>query len=222
MVQLGSIRQRKRHGDALRASSFLTQTFYRMYRRGRTMIPPEEIIAVLNRAGVRFVLMGTHGVGGWRSEPRATEDVDVLVQKRYHRKAVHAIQRAFPDLEMHDQQVVTRFVDPTTRMVAIDLMKPYEPFYQAVFTNSVPAGRTHRVPDLEMALVSKFAAIMSPNRVRKKKLIDAGDFLDIVEQNQEIIDMVKVCRLAEKVYRGGGKGIVKFLEDLKEGRPLKF
>jgi hypothetical protein len=193
-----------------------------MYRPGETKMTPEEIIPILNKAGVKYVLMGTHGVGGWRSEARATDDVDFLIQKRYHAKAVRAIQQTFPELEMHDLAMVTRFVDPATKKVVVDLMKPAEPFYQAVFKNSVQAGFTHRIPDLEMALVCKFAAMISPHRSPKKKHIDAGDFMDIVEENSEVIDFGKLRRLAEKVHPGGGDRIIQFVEDTKAGRVLKL
>jgi len=92
----------ERHARALDTSSRLTQTFYRMYRPGRTKVTPDQVIPVLNAAGVKFVLMGVHGLGEWMSESRATEDVDFLIQKRYHRRAIRAIQDAFPHLEMHD------------------------------------------------------------------------------------------------------------------------
>src|SRR5262245_8144165 len=211
-----------RHGVALRISSSLTRTFQRMYRPGQVMIPPEEIIAILNRAGLKFVVMGAHGVAGSHSEPRSTQDVDLLVQKRHHGRAVRAIRGAFPAWKVRDQLGVTRFVDPATKMVVVDLMKPAEPIYQAVFRNSVRAGRTYRVPDLEMALACKFAAMVSPQRLAKKKHIDAGDFMDIVDQNRDIIDLAKLRRFAEKVRKGGGKRIAQFVEDAKAGRMLKL
>jgi hypothetical protein len=193
-----------------------------MYRPGRTMITPEKVIAVLNDAGIRFVLMGTHGIGGWRSEARATDDIDFLIQKRYHRKAIRAIQHAFPHLEVKEQKFVTRFLDPKTRIVVVDLMKPGERFHQEVFRNTVPAGRTHHVPDLEMALVCKFAAMISPHRLVKKRAVDAGDFMDIVDEHGEIIDFRKLRRLADLVCSGGGDRIEKFIEDAKAGRLPKF
>src|SRR6516225_5621358 len=77
-----------RHRIALTKSSQLTTIFRRMYKPKAAMITPEAVIKILNKAKVKFVLMGTHGIGGWRSEPRATQDVDVLILKSHHRKAV--------------------------------------------------------------------------------------------------------------------------------------
>lgn len=222
MMQTTTKKTAAHHAQAMRRSIALTQTYYRMYRPGRTMITPEEIIAILKGAKVKFVVMGLHGIGGWRSEPRATDDVDFLVQKRDHRKAVEAIKEAYPHLEVLDQSVVMRFVDPERKAVVIDLIKPYEPFLQAVFKNSVPAGRSHQIPDLEMALACKFAAMISDNRPAKKRHVDAGDFSDIVQENSDLIDMPKLRRLASKIGPKNADRIEQFVADARAGRILKL
>jgi hypothetical protein len=222
MVRVATTTEKERHAEALETSCRLTQGFYARRWPGQVKLTPQEIIPVLNRAGVKFVLMGTHGIEGWMSEPRATEDVDFLIQKRYHRKAIRAIQEAFPQLEIHDQKVVTRFVDPVAKRIVLDLMRPHEPFFQAVFENTVPAGFTHRVPDVEMALVCKFAAMISPNRTGRKKARDVSDFMDVVDRHHEILDLAKLRRLAEMVHRGSGAMILEFVEEAKAGRIPKL
>ena len=127
------------------------------------MVRPQKVIRLLNDAQVRFIVMGTHGISGYRSEPRATQDVDVLVSKRDHRKAVEAIRRGYPKLLLSDTPAVTRFSDPATDKVVIDLMKPYEPIYQLAFKHTVSAGELYCIPNLELALASKYAAMISPN-----------------------------------------------------------
>jgi hypothetical protein len=77
-------------------------------------IPPLEVISVLNGAGISFMLVGAHGLGGWLQKPRATEAVDVIVATKHHKKAVKALLAAFPNLEAHDLPVVTRLADRET------------------------------------------------------------------------------------------------------------
>lgn len=209
-----------KHVEALRLSSVLTETYRHMYRPTSAMVNPKDVIERLNQAGVKFVLMGTHGIGGWRDEPRATQDVDILVQKRHHRKAVNALRQAYPELTVQDQVAVTRFIDPATGKGVIDLLRPLEPVYQIVFKNTISIEDTHSIPDLEMALVSKFAAMISPNRPEDKKYIDAGDIINMVGCNREDIDTEKLRRLGEAVYLGGGAEVVKLVEDIKAGRRL--
>src|SRR5579871_6364123 len=117
------------HGEALKKSTEITRTLRKMYRPEVCMIAPAEVIVVLNKAGVRFILMGNYGITGWRDEERATQDVDVLVRTRDHRKAVRAVGKAFPRLQVSDYPVVTRFLDPVRVVPLIDLMKPVQPLF---------------------------------------------------------------------------------------------
>src|SRR5258708_533880 len=94
------------------------------------MVPPLEVIRVLNAANVRFMLLGAHGIGGWTRNPRATQDVDVLVAARGHKKAVAALRAAFPFLQAEDHEVVTRLREPETGNVLIDVMKANQPLYR--------------------------------------------------------------------------------------------
>jgi hypothetical protein len=210
------------HLQALHTSSILTARWYRMYRPEATMYEPEAVIRLLNKAKVKFVVMGTHGIGGWRSEPRSTHDVDVLVTLKDCAKAVQVIHQAYPELEMVHWKAVTRFKDKRLGYFVIDVMEPVDALYKAAFKYSVPVGKSHRVPDLEMALASKYAAMISNSRHPKKKFVDAGDFIDMVEHNLPDIDTKKLKRLANKVYSKAGDEILKMIEDIKAGRPIKI
>lgn len=210
------------HWQALSISSHLTETWRRMYRPMAINITPEMVLNVLFQAGIRPVLMGTHGLGGWRSEPRATQDVDLLVRKKEIKKAVRCLERAFPKLIVKDTPVVTRFEDPNIGKVVIDIMKPTQPIFRLVFRHTISAGETHDVPDLEMALVSKFAAMTSHHRAPEKKMIDGGDFMDVVIHNRSSIDIQKLRRLANKVYPGGETEILEMIADVDARRTLKM
>ena len=123
------------------------------------LIAPLEVIKILNKAGVRFVLVGAHGLGGWTKKPRATEDVDVVVAARGHKKALAAVLAAFPHLQSEDTDVVTRLRDPEDGIVRIDLMKPTQALFKAALANTrtvESGGQVYQVPSLEMALAMKF------------------------------------------------------------------
>jgi hypothetical protein len=211
-----------RHGEAMRVSSEITRTLRRMYRPEMSMIAPADVISVLTEAGVGFVLMGNYGITGWRGEARATEDVDILVRARDHRKAVRAVHEAFPRLEVTDFAAVTRFLDPVTKGPLIDLMKPNQPLFKVAFRQTVVVEEGYRIPNLEFALACKFAAMVSPNREEKKKHLDAADFISMVEKNSSSIRPARLRRLGERVYSGGGAEIMQLVEDAKAGRRLDF
>ena|SRR5277367_5004977 len=79
-----------RHTDGLRTSSLLTSTYREMYERHAAMILPNDVIAVLNKAEVRFVLMGAHAImAGWSKHGQPTTSISwcksATTRKRYAR-----------------------------------------------------------------------------------------------------------------------------------------
>src|SRR5207244_3006268 len=87
------------------------------------VVSPQKVIAILNKVGVSFVLVGAYGLVGWTKKPRATVDVDVVVAAKHHKKAMNALLAAFPHLEEDDHPVVTRLRDRESKDVVIDVRK---------------------------------------------------------------------------------------------------
>lgn len=186
-------------------------------------ISPLEVITALNREGISFVLVGAYGLAGWTQKPRATEDVDVIVAGRQHKKAVRALLAAFPDLDADDQEVVTRLRHRDTRTVAIDVMKPNQ-LYRAAFKHTVRTQIGHqecRIPSLEMALAMKFAPMISLTRQDPDKYQDAADFSRIVLANPEV-ELEKLSALGDLVYPGGGQEIVEMVRKVRAGERLQL
>jgi hypothetical protein len=186
------------------------------------LIAPLEVIRVLNDAGVRFLLVGLHGIGGWMRKPRATEDVDVLVASRGHKKAVKALLEAFPYLEAQDQDVVTRLRDPESDVVKIDLIKPNQPLFREVIKHGHPVtsgGLTYSIPTLEAALAMKFAPMISLNRAEAERYQDAHDFMYMISSNPEI-DLRQLEKLGTLVYPSGGKEILEMVRKVRAGEKL--
>lgn len=184
------------------------------------MVDARDVIEALNQAGVHFVLMGAHGIGGWMHQARATRDVDVVVRKADHRKAVKLIGQRFPELVVDDQAVVTRFIDPSSQEAVIDLMRPVN-LFEHVFGNSVKVDAGHHVPTLEMAIASKFSALVSRNRPEEKLHLDASDFIQIVKRNRDRIDRDRLRSLGDAVYANGGGELLKMVDDVIAGRRLR-
>jgi hypothetical protein len=210
------------HLQAMHIGSEVTGWFRKEREPNVLAVTPENVIAALHRAGISFVLMGVHGINGYRDEARATGDVDVLVPQYRVRKAIRVIDEAFPYLEIRENSAVARFINPVTQKVVIDVMKPASEAMRLVFRNSVWIGKTHRIPDLEMAIVSKYLAMTGQNRKPDKKHLDAGDFSNIILHNRQSIDVVKLKRLGDRVRPGGGAEIMGYIAELDAGRAIKI
>ena len=204
------------HVRSLAASTALSSYYV------EKQIAPLEVIKILNGAGARFVLCGAHGLAGWMKKPRATEDVDVVVAARSHKKALKALLEAFSHLQPEDTDVVTRLRDPEDGVVRIDLMKPTQALFKAALAHTCTVeskGQTYQIPSLEMALAMKFAPMISLNRPEEDRLIDGHDFIYIIKSNPDI-DLEKLAELGELVYSGGGKEILERVRQVRAGERL--
>ena len=152
-------------------------------------ITPQDVVDVMNAGGIKnWVLMGLHGYVGYMPSPRATQDVDVMVPYGERNRAKKAIAVRWPELIVRELSQVTRFLDPLDLDAegkpkpAVDVMFPWGSFQELILDKYVlvDAETQHRIPTLEAALVSKYAAILSPYRDREKKDYDAGDFRRLV------------------------------------------
>jgi hypothetical protein len=118
--------------------------------------------------------------------------------------------------------VVTRFVDPATKKVVIDVMKPTQALHKVALRHTrriETPERTYHIPSLEFALAMKFAAMVSPNRQEDKKLFDAGDFIRMVKTNPQI-DLDKLAEFGGLVYPDGAKEIVEMVRRVRAGESL--
>ena len=89
------------HAQRLRRSAEIAR-FQMEIQLEKRFLSPLDVVRVLNREKVSFVLVGAYGLSGWRSQARATEDIDVVVAVRQIAKAVRVLTKAFPYLESDD------------------------------------------------------------------------------------------------------------------------
>ena len=206
------------HASSLATSTAISECYV------KNIIPPLAVITILNKERIPFMLLGAHGYGGWMQKPRATEDVDILVGARYHKKAVRVLIQAFPQLEAEEHHVVMRLLDRTTRIVLIDVMQPNQQLFREALKHAhwvTSEGQRYRIPSLEMALTMKFAPMVSLHRKDKDKFQDAHDFMYIVDSNPDI-DLEKLAELGDLVYPGGGKEIVEKVRQVRAGERLQL
>ena len=210
------------HEQRMRRSAEIAR-FQMELQLEKRFLSPLDVIRVLNREKISFVLVGAYGLSGWM-RARATEDVDVIVAARQVAKAVRVLTKAFPYLEADDAEVVVRLRDTDTKEVLIDVMKPLQPPYHVIFkhTKKVTLGKEgYRIPTLEMALTCKFAPMISLMRVDEKKLQDAADFIDMVKRNADI-NLDSLEKLGDIVYNGGGKEILELVRRVRAGEKLEL
>jgi len=172
--------------------------------------------------------MGLHGYARYMPEPRATQDVDIMVPKRQRKRAMKAIQQAWPTLATREISEVIRFLDPSDGGTEGEpkpvshLILPLPQFHQTILKEFVivePVTK-HRIPCLEASLVAKYALMVSLVRNQRRKEQDSADFRSITCANYDEIDRVSTHRLADEVFPGAGDETPGFLELAMNDRPF--
>jgi hypothetical protein len=152
----------------------------RLSRMQGQAITPSAVIRVLQQAKVRHVLVGAHAISAWAGDPRATIDVDIVAADP--NQARDALAAALGELTVEDHPVVIRFKRGGREV--IDIIKPSSsPIFQAALkhtTRSKIEELQTDVPQLEMAIALKFAAMASPTRQVEDKHLDSHDFIRMI------------------------------------------
>lgn len=217
------------HAKGLGISTRLT-THYRQTHRSTSMdVQPQQVIDCLINAGVKnWCLMGLHGYVGYLPQPRATQDVDVMVPENQKKKTVRAISERWPQLRKREYDVVIRFIDPLEidlhgkPVPVIDVMLPFSSFHGTILNDYVRVEETtgSRLPTLEAAIVCKYAALVSPNRKPEKKDFDAGDLRRLINSNHPNYQLDQITKLADEVWQGAGEEIVELIDCALHEKPF--
>jgi len=218
------------HEYGLRVSTRLTTDYRRMYRKDAMDITPQDVVDCLVGAGVKnWVLMGLHGYVGYLPMPRATQDVDVMVPYSQKKRAIKAIEGRWPDLEKTELSQVVRFADPADvdadgqAKPVIDLMLPWSPFQEKILQHHVvvDAATGIRLPVIEAAIISKYAAVVSPYRSFDKKQQDAVDLRRLIKANHKAIRIAVLRDLASDVWEGGAEDIDRYIDAAMNDKPFE-
>ncbi len=193
-------------------------------------VTPHQVIESIVKAGVEdWVLMGLYGYVGYLTQPRATQDVDILIGTEEKELAIGAIVASWPMLEMRDQSpVVVRFADlgeahgAQQSQIVIDIMMPTDPCQLSILRDHVVIDTKtgHRTPTREAALASKYSAIVSPFRDWNRKQQDVVDFRSITLPDHESINRDAAFELAELLFEGAGQELLDFIQLTIDHKPF--
>lgn len=216
------------HAAGIRISVGITSNYRETHRKGAIDIKPQDVIDVIVAAGIKkWVLMGLHGYVGYLPQPRATQDVDVLIGQSDRKRAVKVVREAWPNLVVEELEPVVRFKDPADCFddghpkPVIDLMLAWSKLNEAILKDKAyvvhDAATQHVIPTVEAALASQYAALISDYRDREKKDYDAGDFRRIALANYDLVRREPLRHLGDLIWIGRGAELEEFLEIAKRG-----
>jgi hypothetical protein len=185
-------------------------------------LTPKDVVSVLKRAEIDFILAGAHGLAAWMSEPRATQDVDFLIKPRQAKPAWEALRVAFPELIL--EKIPDAWRLKRDAQYVIDLILGKSPLYKQLVHEfiliKVGAWKV-KIPTLEAALAMKHSAMTGFYRSQAKKYLDARDFMDMLAASPEV-DLEKCRELGELAFPSGGADLLRMIERARAGQPLEI
>ncbi|MEK7415201.1 MAG: hypothetical protein AAB263_17995 [Planctomycetota bacterium] len=190
------------HAHALLAKSRRQPSFLIREATALSTSPsPATIAALLNHAGIDFVIIGAHALGVHTKEPRATNDVDIVVDDVPG--AVAVLKSIKPRTRVLDlgAEVGKRITDAKGNEL-IDVLYPTGGVRGALFDNRTQvmlSGHKAFIPTLNAMLALKWLAMFSPSRSYPKRVQDRADFLRIIELHPKL-NITPVAKLVAKAH----------------------
>jgi len=220
------------HSVAIRECAYLSEEYRHRWRaQAKIMVKLDDVLQVLRKKKIPFVLTGAYGISGWLGRPRSTHDVDILVRSgRNHARAVKALSEHYPGLEVRRFPGLTAFCVPGEAESVIDVSFPNRLDNQATLATAIwveERGQRYRIPTLEAALANKHGAMVALGRDAGKRGQDAVDFYTMVkhslDEGRQPIDLDKLADLGELGWSGGGGAeILRLVEEAKAGHMPTF
>lgn len=179
----------------------------------RANIP--ELIGVFDALPIAWCLAGAHAVGLY-AEPRATQDIDFIVDDRKLKRLLSALEQRFGDLNLQDVGAAVRLMG-----LSVDLIRAgAHPLFRAALDHSVRVDAWH-VPKIEVLIALKFLSATSAWRGANRKRQDAVDLVSLYESiDADQLDRALLAQLAGLVYPGAARELDEMLARVDRGEPL--
>jgi hypothetical protein len=173
-----------------------------------------RVVDVFDRLGVRWTLIGAHAVNAY-VRPRATVDVDFVVDARKLKRLVAELVREFGAVETTDIGAALRV---TT--LSIDLIRSdNHPLFRAALDRGEDHGGV-RVPPPKLLVALKFLAAVSPWRRPAEKKQDAADLINVYQAAGDEFDRDAALGYAATVYPGAERKLQRMLDRVDAGEDI--
>jgi hypothetical protein len=153
-----------------------------------------RVIDVLARVGAKWTVVGAHAVNLY-VEPRATVDIDLVVDARRMKPILQGLEDEFGALQTIDIGAAVRLPS-----LSVDLIRgDNHPLFRAALDDAQELQGV-RVPAVELLLVLKFLAATSPWRDVADRKQDTADLIRLYRAAGADLDRAAALRYASLVY----------------------
>ena len=173
-----------------------------------------RVIDVFTRVGARWSMVGAHAVNFF-VEPRATVDIDFVVEAREMKPLLRALEEEFGALETTELGAALRVTN-----LSIDLIRgDNHPLFHAAL-DEAEEHEGVRVPPVELLLVLKFLAATSPWRDVADRKQDVADLIRLYRAAGADFDRKVAMRHASRVYPRAEEELAAILDRIDRGEDV--
>ena len=179
-----------------------------------------DVLAALAKVDVGHALIGGLAVNYYGNE-RSTSDVDLLVSKRSAKRICAELERRGYAVEVHPD-MIRLYVPKQEKSVADLLWYESHQILRAAVSRTVfgiMLGQSVRLVQRGALVALKYHAAIDAKR-GGRRYQDVADIDSVLTKQFGPADEKLAVSLAEKIYPGGGEGLVRFLDDLRHGRQI--
>jgi len=175
-----------------------------------------RVIRTLDHLGVKWSLVGAHAINTY-TRPRATEDIDLIVDAKRMKQVLAALEEEFGELHTVDVGAAIRVTE-----LSVDLIRSdnHPLFWEALQQGRVRQGV--RIPPAEILIALKFLAAVSPWRRPAERKQDAADLIGVYQAAGSELDIDAVLGHASRIYPGAEKELAKVFERIDRGEDVSL
>jgi hypothetical protein len=175
-----------------------------------------KVIAALDRAGVRWALIGAHALNVYL-RPRATDDIDLVIDARRLDEALAAIVAELGEVTTDDIGAAVRVLDPPIDLIRSD---NHTLFHTAL--DEAVDRQGVRVPTPELLVALKFLAATSPWRRAADRGQDTADLVRLYQDLGSKLDLETTLRHAASVYPGAETELAEMFKRVDRGEKVSI
>jgi len=176
----------------------------------------KRAIAAFERAGIPWAVIGAQAVNMY-VRPRATVDVDFVVDGRRMKKVLAALEAEFGPTRSTDIGAAVRL-----ESLALDLVRSEtQPLFRAVLDTAVEREGV-RVPPPELLVALKFMSSTSNYRDPNDRRQDAVDLARVVTTLGDDLDRKAALEYAKLVFPGAERELAAMFDAIDRGDRLVF
>jgi hypothetical protein len=173
-----------------------------------------RVLAVFGRVGAKWTLVGAHAVNAY-VRPRATIDVDFVVEAPKLKKVLAELEKEFGALATTDIGAAVRVIN-----LSIDLIRSdNHSLFRAALDKAEDRGGA-RVPPPELLVALEFLAARSPWRKLAEKKQDAADLINVYQASADEFNRDAALQYAASVYPGAERELQQMLDRVDAGEDI--